>query len=97
MLHKLVLDVCPLLCLCLGHATLEEALLSASLDLVQLLHGLNCLHHEVAVVADGLVAALFKLEHGITGHLLAVGSTVGFGPAQLTWVLLGLKQSVALR
>ena len=96
MLDKLVLNGLSLSCLCLGHASLEEALLSSSLDLVQFLHGLDCLYHECSVVADWLIAALLELEHWVACHLLAMCSSGGLGPSHLSWVFLGLEQSVAL-
>lgn len=80
----------------LGHACLVEGDLSAGLDLLDALHGVEGGGDELAVVANGNVALLFELEGGVDGHLLAVGLAEGLGPANLSWVALQLEVLVAL-
>jgi len=52
--------------------------------------------HEVTVVAGGDIPPLFELQDGIVGHFLAVCCTVCLGPSELTWILLGFEELVAL-
>lgn len=89
-----------LLCLCLdtclGHAGLVEGDLSASLDLLDALHGVEGGGDELAVVANGDVALLFEFEGGVDGHLLAIRLAEGLCPANLSWVALQLEVLVTL-
>jgi len=93
--HQFILNVHLLLGFRLGHSPVEETLLSSLLDLVNLLHGLQGLHHQVSVISRGDVPALLELKHGVVGHFFAVGHTGSLRPLQLPWVLLTLEELVA--
>lgn len=89
-----------LLCLCLYarlcHAGLVEGDLSARLDLLDALHGVERGEDELPVVSDGDVALLFEFERGVERHLLAVGLAEGLCPSYLSGVSLQLEVLVAL-
>lgn len=89
-----------LLCLCLYarlcHAGLVEGDLSARLDLLDALHGVERGEDELPVVSDGDVALLFEFERRVERHLLAVGLAEGLCPSYLSGVSLQLEVLVAL-
>ena len=96
MLDELVLEILSLLALMRLHSPVEHSLLPGCLDLVNSLHGLYGLHHEVSVVSHGHIPPLLKLKHCVACHFFSVGSSVSFSPSQLSWVLLCFKKLVAL-
>lgn len=79
-----------------GHAALVEDALAALADLRDALHGLDRLLEELAVVADGHVAAGGELQGAVDHHLLAGVLAVGLGPLELAGVALHLEVLVAL-
>lgn len=90
-----------LFCFCLDtglcHACLVEGHLSARLDLLNTLHGLEGGGDKLAVVADGEVALLFEFERRVDRHLLAIRLAEGLGPSKLAWVALQFEVLVAFR
>ena len=94
--HELVLHGGALLALSLVHARLEESLLTGLFDLIDSLHGLQGLDHEVSVIARRDIALLLELKDRVVGHFLAVRHAVGLGPLELARILLCLEQLVAL-
>mmetsp|Transcript_16088 Transcript_16088/g.48185 ORF Transcript_16088/g.48185 Transcript_16088/m.48185 type:complete len:352 (+) Transcript_16088:106-1161(+) len=79
------------------HAGLVEPLLPLLPDLVNLLHGLNCLVHKLPVILFRPVAPPLHLEGGILCKLLPGELPVGLGPLHLARVPLHLEVLVALR
>ena len=63
MLHKFVFDISSLLDLMGFHAFVEHPLLSGSLDLLNSLHGLDSLDHQVSVVPYWDISSLFEVKH----------------------------------
>lgn len=74
-----------------GHAALVEVALAAGADLDDLVHGLQGLGGELAVVADGDVAAGGEQQSRVDDHLLARRLAEGLGPLELTRVALHLE------
>jgi len=96
-LHNFLASTSLLELLDVAHTASVEALLASGSDLLDLLHGLECLHHEVAIVLDRSVAAFLEVESGIHGHFLAARFPVRLGPLDLAWVAFELEALVALR
>ena len=71
-----------------SHTLLVEYSLAALADLGNSLHGIECLGHQVAVVADRHVAARSEGESAVDDHFFAGGLAEGFGPLQLAGVTL---------
>ena len=78
------------------HSLVKEALLPGLLDLVHSLHGLHGLDHQISVIACWDVPLLLKFQYAVIGHLLAMSHSVGLGPLELSGVLLGFEEFVAL-
>jgi hypothetical protein len=76
-----------------AHARLVECALPPCADLGDAGHGFERGLDEVAVVADGHVAALGEGERRIHGHLFAVCAAVGLSPGQLPGISLGGRVS----
>jgi hypothetical protein len=74
-----------------AHAVLVELALALGADLRYALHGLEGGGDQVAVVANGDVAAGGKGEGAVDGHLLAVGGAERFCPGELAGVTLHLE------
>lgn len=70
-----------------GHAVLVEDTFALGADLGDPLHGFEGGGDEVAVVADGDVAAGGEGEGAVDNHFFAGGFAEGFGPFELVVVL----------
>ena len=73
------------------HASIKESLLPSLLDLVDFLHCLQCLHHQISIIARWNISPLLEFKDTIICHFLAVRHSVCLSPLQLAWVLLGLE------
>jgi hypothetical protein len=77
------------------HASFKVTDFASSLDLLNLLHGLYGLAHEVAIILDWSRPSLFELKCGVDGHFFAARLTESFGPRDLTRVALFVKRTDA--
>lgn len=76
---------------------MNKVSLALCFDLVDALHGGDCLGPQLSVVFDGDVATFLKLKGGIHSQLFACQFSEGLGVLRLPWVLLLLEGTVTFR
>jgi hypothetical protein len=68
------------------HAIIKEALFSNLSNLVYPLHRQDGLAHQITIILDRTISALFKVKGRIHSHFFSSCLTVGLCPGYLAWV-----------